>query len=123
MAAYRKAIKDVRSVNNRLRSKQHVVFRLNHMSEQAPNPDSRVTLIEERDALGRQRVCLNWKFTPLDIHTIVRGQEIIDEEFRRAGLGKLQIELKDNTIPPDIHGGWHLSPYNIDSEEVPETKK
>lgn len=83
------------------------VFLLNSMSEQAPNPDSRVTLSDERDALGRQRVCLDWQLTPLDVRTVRRAQQIIDEELRRAGLGRLHVELDDDSPPPDAHGGWH----------------
>jgi choline dehydrogenase-like flavoprotein len=83
------------------------VFLLNSMSEQAPNPNSRVTLAAERDALGRNRVRLDWQLSPLDIHTIRRAQEIIDEELRRAELGRLHVELEDDIPPPDLHGGWH----------------
>jgi len=83
------------------------VFRLNHMSEQAPNPNSRVTLIPERDALGQPRVQLDWQLSPLDVHTIVRAQEIISEELHRAGLGHLHIELHGTTPPTDLHGGYH----------------
>ncbi len=84
-----------------------LVFQLNHMTEQAPNPDSRITLSEERDPLGRNRVRLDWRLSPLDIRTIVRAQEIIGEEFRRAGLGRLQIDLHGETPPPGLEGGWH----------------
>src|SRR5690606_15982628 len=31
--------------------------------EQVPNPDSRVTLGEERDALGQRKVCVDWRLT------------------------------------------------------------
>jgi choline dehydrogenase-like flavoprotein len=83
------------------------VFTLNHMSEQVPNPNSRVTLAAERDALGCNRAQLDWQLSPLDMRTIIRAQEIISEELRRAGLGRLVIELKDETPPPDLHGGVH----------------
>ncbi|MDY7077384.1 MAG: GMC oxidoreductase, partial [Chloroflexota bacterium] len=83
------------------------VFQLNTMSEQAPNPHSRVTLAAERDALGQNRVRLDWQLSALDIRSIVRAQEIIDEELGRAGLGCLHIELDGETPPPDLHGGWH----------------
>jgi choline dehydrogenase-like flavoprotein len=83
------------------------VFTLNHMSEQAPNPNSRVTLAAERDALGCNRAQLDWQISPLDMRTIIRAQEIISEELRRAGLGHLHIELNDETPPPDLHGGVH----------------
>jgi choline dehydrogenase-like flavoprotein len=77
------------------------------MSEQAPNPASRVTLSEERDLLGRRRPKLDWRLTALDIRTIGRAQEIIDREMRRAGIGKLEIELRGERPPQDLHGGWH----------------
>ena len=89
------------------RSKHITVYRLNPMVEQAPNPESRVFLGTERDALGQARIKLNWQLTPLDTYTITRAQEILDEELRRAGLGHLVIETKKDSIPKGIHGGWH----------------
>jgi choline dehydrogenase-like flavoprotein len=83
------------------------VFTLNHMSEQAPNPNSRVTLAAERDVLGCRRAQLDWQLSPLDMRTMIRAQEIISEELRRAGLGHLHIELNDETPPLDLHGGVH----------------
>ena len=82
-------------------------FRLNHMSEQAPDPQSRVTLSDERDSFGQNRVCLDWRLGELDIRTIVRAQEVIDAEMRRAGLGHVQIDLKEGRAPGHLHGGWH----------------
>ena len=82
-------------------------FALNHMSEQAPNPDSRVMLSEEKDALGQRRVNIDWRLTATDIWTIRRAQQLIDEELRHAGLGRLHIEMQDESVPPDITGGWH----------------
>jgi len=86
---------------------ERVVFLLNHMTEQAPNPESRVTLADELDSLGRNRVRLNWQLGPIDIRSIIRAQEIIDEELRNAGLGRLEIELRDGRIPSNLEGGWH----------------
>jgi len=106
VAAYRKAKIEVGKVCSKW-PRRMVVFRLNSMSEQAPNPNSRVTLIDERDVLGRNRVQLDWQLSPIDIRTIVRSQEIIDEELRRAGLGYLHIKLRGETPPPNLHGGWH----------------
>jgi choline dehydrogenase-like flavoprotein len=83
------------------------VFQLNHMTEQAPNPSSRVTLATECDALGQPRLRLNWQMSAVDIRSIRRAQEIIDEELRFAGLGRLQIDLTDDTPSPDLHGGRH----------------
>jgi choline dehydrogenase-like flavoprotein len=41
------------------------------------------------------------------MRTIIRAQQIIDEEIRGAGLGHLEIALKDETPPQNLHGGWH----------------
>lgn len=89
------------------RQKKIRAFRLNHMSEQMPNPESRVTLSEELDALGQRRARLDWRLAALDMKTIIRAQEIIDEELRRAGLGMLHIQTQDETPPPNLTGGWH----------------
>jgi len=102
--AYRKAMTVVNKVFGR---RNESVFLLNHMTEQQPNPDSRVTLSSERDAYGQNRVELDWRLSSLDIRSIVRAQEIIDEDLRKAGTGRLQIELKGDTPPPELHGGWH----------------
>ena len=108
ITAYKKVTRKYGHIFNKFKkSKKNVVFRLNHMTEQAPNPNSRVTLAGERDVLGRNRVCLDWQLSSIDIHSIIRAQEIIDEELRRAGLGWLETELNDDTPPPKLEGGWH----------------
>jgi choline dehydrogenase-like flavoprotein len=84
------------------------VYLLSSMSEQAPNPSSRVRLSGRRDALGRPRVELDWRVGDLDLHTVDRAQQLLDSELRRTGLGRLQIDRRPCDIPDDeIHGGWH----------------
>ena len=80
-----------------------------HMiGEQAPNPDSRITLSSERDKLGLNRVQLDWRLSPIDKYTIQRSQQIIAQEFERSGLGKLQIELTDDeTCWQSVKGSYH----------------
>ena len=84
-----------------------IYFRLNHMTEQIPNPNSRLFLIEEKDALGRNRVCLDWRLSSVDINSIIQSQKIIDEELQKSGLGRLQINLKSDEPPQSLQGGWH----------------
>ena len=83
------------------------LFHLANMSEQAPNPESRVTLGPERDSLGQRRVRLNWRLSDMDLKSAIRSQEILDHELYRSGLGRLYIELDDETPPHRITGGWH----------------
>jgi choline dehydrogenase-like flavoprotein len=83
------------------------VYRLDHMAEQIPNPESRVTLSDQRDALGMPRVRLDWRLDPADLRSMVRSQEILDEELRRTGTGRLQIAMDEPIAPPGLKGGWH----------------
>ncbi|WP_250122644.1 GMC family oxidoreductase [Chroococcidiopsis sp. CCMEE 29] len=78
------------------------------IGEQAPNPDSRITLSRERDSLGLNRVQLDWRLSPIDKYTIERSQQIIAEEFARSGLGQLQSELtEDDTSWQSVRGSYH----------------
>lgn len=95
------------SVFGTINKKRSWIFHLLNMSEQVPNPDSRVTLAPDCDSLGQNRVRLDWKVSPVDIQSAIRAQEILDEELRRAGLGRLYILLNQDTPPQNITGGWH----------------
>jgi choline dehydrogenase-like flavoprotein len=77
--------------------------------ESTPNPDSRVLLGSERDALGMRRVELDWRLTELDKHSSVRMMELLASEFGRTGLGRVRIDVEEgaDTWPADLEGGWH----------------
>jgi choline dehydrogenase-like flavoprotein len=77
--------------------------------EQTPNPDSRVSLTDERDALGMRQIQLDWRFTDLEKHSVIRTLELLGAELGRTGLGRLRIEIDDdpNSWPDDLAGGWH----------------
>lgn len=66
------------------------------IGEQAPNPDSRVTLSPERDKLGLNRVKLDWRLNSLDKYTMLRSQQLVAQELERSGVGQLQIELTND---------------------------
>ena len=77
--------------------------------EQAPNPASRVRLVEERDALGLPRVQLEWRLSPSDLHGLRRGHELLARELGRAGIGRLQLMFgpDDMDWPADLGGSGH----------------
>jgi choline dehydrogenase-like flavoprotein len=86
-------------------------FHLMTRQEQAPNPDSRVTLSAEKDALGMPRAKLDWRMTELDKRSIRTFYELLGREIGRSGTGRVQIRkwlLDDDRIwPSSISGGWH----------------
>jgi choline dehydrogenase-like flavoprotein len=77
--------------------------------EQAPNPSSRVTLGEERDALGLPRLQLNWQFGEIERHTFTRLCELIGEACGEVGLGRVRMLALDpeTGYPPGTRGAWH----------------
>lgn len=87
-------------------------FALQTRIEQAPNPDSRVTIGEETDELGMPLANLHWKLTDLDKRSIRRINEIIGEQMGIAGLGRIKLreflrDENDMSWPEGTNGGWH----------------
>jgi choline dehydrogenase-like flavoprotein len=75
--------------------------------EQAPDPDNRVVLSHERDRLGRRRLELHLRWSEEDKRSVLRGREILAEEFARARIGRFQpwTDLDGPARPrwPGIH--------------------
>lgn len=57
--------------------------------EQAPNPESRILLSAERDALGNRRADLAWRLSGIDKHTAQVMAQAFDAELRRLGKGSV----------------------------------
>ena len=81
-----------------------VRYRLNNYVEQTPNPESRVTLYDEKDALGLRRVRLKWQLSELDRYGIRRAHELLALEVGRSGFGRLRFELPEHE-EEILHGG------------------
>ena len=77
--------------------------------EQAPNPDSRVTLGNELDSLGQRKVCVDWRLTELDWHTYRTAATIFGSELARACGGHFQLEpwLEGDGAGPQLVGTAH----------------
>lgn len=59
--------------------------------EQAPNPDSRITLGEELDVMGQRKVCVDWRLTALDRHTYRTAAMLFGTQLANACGGTFQI--------------------------------
>jgi choline dehydrogenase-like flavoprotein len=60
--------------------------------EQAPDPENRITLGEEKDALGLPRARLRWGLGELERRTAERVSRLIAEELGRLGRGRLRLD-------------------------------
>lgn len=78
-------------------------------AEQAPNPESRITLSGQVDELGMPRATLDWRTTPLDRKAIRLLSVFAAEEFSRLGLGQVTPAawLAGEEWPDTLVGGNH----------------
>lgn len=90
------------------------------IAEQAPNPDNRVTLSNDRDQLGRERVNLHWELRRKDIDSVRRTQDVYAEAFLNSGLGKFipgRLAGEPELIWPGLHhhaGTTRMSSHSAD---------
>ena len=87
---------------------QGVWLSMGSACEQVPNPDSRVTLSEQTDALGQQRIRLDWRLTEQDRRSYVAHVRALAEEFGARGLGRMILNIEDDgQWPAQVNGGSH----------------
>jgi len=75
--------------------------------EQAPNPDSRVTLGQRRDRFGLPVACIDWRPSVGVRESIRASQEVISAGLRAAGLGHVEAMLGDEHPPALLEGNFH----------------
>ncbi|MCF7992277.1 MAG: GMC family oxidoreductase [Thiohalocapsa sp.] len=79
--------------------------------EQAPNPESRIMLSDQRDALGQRRTRVQWRLSALDKRTLRVSAHLIAQELGRLGIARLRLPLwlveDDDAWPDTLWGGCH----------------
>ena len=80
--------------------------------EQAPNPNSRITLDSEKDGLGVPRASLHWELTAFEKRSLRTIYELLGREIGRAAVGRVKMmdfltDKNDNSWPTFTGGGWH----------------
>jgi choline dehydrogenase-like flavoprotein len=98
-------------------------FRL--LGEQAPNPESRVKLVRERDALGMPRVELAWRPTQRDRQSMRRGLALLADELARAGVGRMQVGVGGIVLDSEalteesVIRAFSVTPNDFDTLDFP----
>ena len=67
-------------------------FQIGVTTEQEPNPNSRITLSERRDALGMPLSNLNWQLTALTHYSIQQFAINLCDAFHHANIGEIILE-------------------------------
>lgn len=78
-------------------------------SEQLPNPNSRISLGTQTDALGMRRVVVDWRLTPEDRARAAATLRLFGTEAGRAGLGRVRSWFLEGELnwPSDLFGDQH----------------
>ncbi len=101
-----------------IRSKTNY-FSLDFHAEQVPDPDSRVTLTDELDALGMPRLKADWRYGAADIETVQRSLALLAEDIRRSGVGSFEYDpasVEREMIRYGAYGGHHIGTARMGSD-------
>ena len=64
-------------------------------AEQEPNPDSRVTVTDQRDHFDQPKLSVSWKATEQDFAAIEGSYRELDAALRDAGVGRIDFGQRD----------------------------
>jgi choline dehydrogenase-like flavoprotein len=86
-------------------------YALEFHAEQAPNPDSRLTLSAERDRLGVPRLRADWRACEADTESLKRAYALLAGALERTGTGRLEYEpgaVVRQALKEGAYGGHHI---------------
>lgn len=85
------------------------VFSAMALCEQAPHPDSRITLSDHTDALGMPRLHLDWRLGEEDWRSIHRSMELLTDQLAAAGIARGRMQIRtDEPWQPLTWGAHHM---------------
>ena len=77
-------------------------IRLGIQLEQAPRPESRITLADETDAFGMRRARLDWRLGEIEISTIGAFADIVKAAFEGCGLAEVELDRDVAARSPEV---------------------
>jgi choline dehydrogenase-like flavoprotein len=87
--------------------------------EQAPNPESRLLLSSEKNALGMPRLAVDWRLNQLDHDSFRKLIPTFIEACAAAGLGRLEFGPERFTLDESTDGAHHIGATRMGA--TPET--
>lgn len=77
--------------------------------EQAPNPDSRVSLDDRLDVLGQRTIRVDWRPCPLDLSSYRTTAALIGQQLAQTCRARFEPApwLLDPSLPPPLHSTAH----------------
>ena len=87
-------------------------------AEQLPNPDSRVTLSDETDLFGQQRIRLDWRLQEPDLRTMRRAMQLFAGSIAACAHGR--VRLTEDILKPDFRGLVGISCHHMGTTRMSE---
>lgn len=94
-------------------------YKASFIFEQAPNPESRVTLSDQRDMLGMRKPRLDWQLTELDTRSFDATLALLAQQLLQAGIGRLEFSGRTPTIEDTVDCRHHIGTTRMGA--TPET--
>jgi choline dehydrogenase-like flavoprotein len=102
---------DLGSLGEVLHEPEQYLVSLYARAETAPNPESRISLSDSRDAFGLPRIKVNWQLTPFDKYSLSESVRTVASELGRLDLGRLELAdwvmPGNKSWPQPLWGGCH----------------
>jgi choline dehydrogenase-like flavoprotein len=95
--------------------------RLGVQLEQAPRPDSQVSLSDQIDALGLRRARVDWRMGEFEVKSIARFAEITKAAFEQIGLADVRIDTDVETRSPSILARMHDQAHHMGTARMAST--
>ena len=89
-------------------SERYTHFEVMHQAEQAPHPDNRMFLVDERDALGARKLGVESTWHAEDADATVRAQETFARALSESGWGEFEIASTGDRPVVHSHSSNHF---------------
>jgi choline dehydrogenase-like flavoprotein len=86
-------------------------FPLEFNSEQTPLPESRMTLIDDKDAFGIPRVNIDFRICDADLESICKAYRMLKRQIDASG--QCVLELDDEQLPELVAQSFPVSGHHI----------
>lgn len=83
-------------------------FELLGIVEQSPNPENRLTLLDEKDALGCPKTKVHYICSDEDILSVTKAQSVFGEVLEESGLGRYEPPKISAEVMKTITGLHHM---------------
>ena len=95
------------------------LYSLDFHAEQQPDPQSRVSLGREVDALQVPRLRIDWRYQRGDVESVRRSIELLASDIHTSGVGRFEYDAQSVEVEMTrygAYGGHHIGTARMGSD-------